>query len=74
MGNLFHISKFNAYKLSNAQIIHTGIEEGKEIIKQEIGIDTEMETGEGKAEVLLPSDIFKAQNTKESIITYKTNN
>ena len=58
----------------NAQIIHIGIEEGKEIIKQEIGIDTEIETGEGKAEVLLPSDIFKAQNTKESIITYKTNN
>lgn len=45
--------------------------EKEEVIKQEIDIETEIETGEGKAEVLLPSDIF---NTKESITTYKTNN
>jgi hypothetical protein len=45
----------------NAQIIHISIQEGKEVIKQEIDIDTEIETGEGKAEGLLPSDIFKAQ-------------
>ena len=57
----------------NAQIIHIDIREGKEVIKQEIDINTEIETGEGKTEVLLPSGIFNAQNTKESI-TYKTNN
>ena len=33
----------------NAQIIHIGIQEGKEVIKQEIDIDTEIETGEGKS-------------------------
>jgi hypothetical protein len=55
-------------------MIHIGIRDGKEVIKQEIEIDTKIEIGEGKAEVLLPSDIFKAQNMKESIIIYKTNN
>jgi hypothetical protein len=54
-----------------AHIIRIGIREGKEVIKQEIDIDTEIETEEGKAEILLPSDIFKAQNTKE---LSKTNN
>ncbi len=68
------MSQFNAYKLSKCSDNTFGIQEGKEVIKQEIDIDTEIETGEGKAEDLLPSDIFKAQNTKESIITYKTNN
>jgi hypothetical protein len=36
-------------------------------MKQEIDIDTaEIETGEGK-EVLLPSDIFNAQNMKDQL-------
>ncbi|MGI0051982.1 MAG: hypothetical protein ACRD8K_09620 [Nitrososphaeraceae archaeon] len=39
---------------------------GKKVIKQEIDIDTEIETGEGK-EVLLPSDIFNAQNMKDQL-------
>ena len=45
----------------NAYIIHIDLQEGKEVIKQEIDIDTEIESGKGKAEDLLPSDIFKAQ-------------
>ena len=58
MGNLFHYLKIYIKNYQNAQIIHIGIREGKEVIKQEIDIETEIETGEGKAEVLLPSDIF----------------
>jgi len=47
----------------NAQIICIYIEKEKSN-KQEIDIDTEIETGEEK-EVLLPSYIFIAQHTKD---------
>ena len=58
----------------NAQIIHIGIQDGKEVIKQEIDIDTEIETAEGKAEDLLLQIYSKLKNMKETIIIYKTNN
>ena len=72
MGNLFHYLKIYTLKnYQNAQIIHIGIREGKEVIKQEIDIDTEIETGEGKAEVLLPSDIFKVKIRKNQLLPIK---
>jgi len=46
----------------NAQIIHIGIQDGKEVIKQEIDIDTEIETAEGKAEDLLLQIYSKLKN------------
>ena len=58
----------------NAHIIHIGIQEGKEVIKQEIDIDTELKVEKEKQKIYYHQIYSKLKNTKESIITYKTNN
>jgi hypothetical protein len=61
-GKLFHCLKINAYKLSKCSDNTNWYSRRERSNKnQEIDIDTGIETGEGKAEDLLPSDIFKAQ-------------
>ena len=55
----------------NAQIIHIGIQEGKEVIKQEIDIDTEIETGEGKQKFYYHQIYSKLKIRKNQLLPIK---
>ena len=61
------IGKFNTHKYQNAQIILIGAREGKDVIKQETGLDIETEE---RKEYLSSSHIFtKIKIRKEQVPT-----